>query len=120
MDETFVTIYLILGVLLRIGVPLAATFLLGWGLRQLDARWRQEAIEANSSREAALVNIWITQPCWEANGCTSKTRAGCQAQQQRELPCWEVFRSNGTLSKQCLECSYRQELPIPMEVPVAF
>lgn len=120
MDQTFVTIYLIMGFVLRIGIPLAVTIMISWGLRHLDARWRQEATEAHSRREAALVNIWISQPCWKANACSKQARAKCKAHQQRQLPCWEVYRVNGTLSKRCLECSYRQELPIPIEVPVAF
>jgi len=110
----------ILGFLIRIGIPLALTILLSWLLRRLDAQWRDEAIgykaEAISKAEQDIYyTIWSREPCWEANNCSPEARARCKAYLQSEKPCWEVYRSNGSFSKSCASCQYREEALLKIE-----
>lgn len=116
MDGFLVTLYMILGLLLRIGIPIGVTLLIGWGLRRLDARWRAEAEAEKANINVMLQTaIWQQNPCWETINCSEEKRKTCPAYNQREKPCWEVNRANGNLSKQCQNCIYRKELPIPLE-----
>ena len=116
MDGFLVTLYMILGLLLRVGVPIGVTLLIGWGLRRLDARWRAEAEAEKASINIMLhTTIWQQNPCWAAKNCSEEKRKTCPAYNQREKACWEVNRANGSLSKQCQTCKYRKELPITLE-----
>lgn len=112
---------IILGLLIRIGLPLGLTFLLGWFLRRLDAKWRAEAMhekaeaisqtrEISGLEQDFLYTIWSSDPCWVENNCPPEERIKCEAFQQADKPCWEVFRNNGSFSKECTECAYREEL----------
>jgi hypothetical protein len=117
MDEFLVTLYMVLGILLRIGIPLGATFLLAHFLRRLDAKWREEARQVQPG-ESILLDVWLNNPCWEELGCVEEQREICTAYQQTEKSCWEVFRENGRLKIKCQECEYRKALLIPIKVPV--
>ena len=115
MDELTITAAVLIGILLRFGIPLALTFGLAWVLRRLDERWRleaeQEAAQAKyKAQQAALLEMWLQQPCWEINNCSQKQRALCKAFQQKDIPCWEIFRSNGSLSTRCKNCEYKKTL----------
>jgi hypothetical protein len=106
---------IVLGFILRIGLPIALTFLLGWFLRKLDAKWREEGIdhvaEAVSRAEQDLYfTLWSSAPCWEQNECPPEERIKCKAYQDSNQPCWETFKTNGSLSKSCASCSYREEI----------
>ena len=115
MDEFLVTINMVLGILLRIGIPFAITFLLAFFLRRLDTKWRAEAIEAQPG-EALLHQKWLNTPCWEEKDCVEEQREKCPAYLQTERSCWEVHRDNGSLNFKCQECEYRKELMIPVEI----
>ena len=117
-----VTIFggVILGFLIRIGIPVVLTMLLAWILRKLDAQWRDDAI---SYREEAITKaeqdiyytIWARNPCWENNDCSPETRLKCKAYQQNEKPCWEVYRTNGSYSKNCESCEFREKVLIKID-----
>jgi hypothetical protein len=112
MDEFLVTVYMVLGILLRIGIPFVITFLLAWFLRSLDTKWRVEALQAQPC-EALLHQVWLSEPCWEEINCLEELREVCSAFLQTEKPCWAVFQENGNLQPKCLDCEYRKELLIP-------
>lgn len=115
MDEFLVTVYMVLGILLRIGIPFAITFLLAFSLRRLDAKWRAEARKVEPG-EVVLHQMWLNDPCWEEKDCVKEQREKCPAYIQTEKTCWEAYRENGILNPKCLECEYRKELLIPVEV----
>jgi hypothetical protein len=115
MDAILVTVYMIIGVLLRIGIPIGGTFLLANLLRRLDARWREEAKQEQIAIPS-MASVWLENPCWTSNECVEETRDNCLAYLQTNSPCWEVFHVNGNLNQKCQECSYLEEIPIPMEV----
>jgi len=115
MDEFVTTLYMVLGILLRIGIPFAITFLLAWFLRRLDTKWRAEALQIQPGA-AALYQLWLNTPCWEEQDCVEEQRENCPAYAQREQPCWEIHRDNGNLNPKCQHCEYREELFIPVGV----
>lgn len=102
----------ILGIVVRLGIPVGITVLLIRWLRQLDARWQTEA------RQGAQVQSNRVQArntgCWDVNRCTSEQKAKCPAYARQETPCWQVFRqSNGVLRENCIGCNVFKEAPLP-------
>ncbi len=103
---------MILGMfVLRLGVPLAVTLLVGYWLHRLDAKWQAEAqaqweasrVQAEPIQSKFLEHL--NQPCWLVKGCDAATRAHCPAAQQPHLPCWLTRRSpNGQLMEACYGC----------------
>jgi hypothetical protein len=105
--ETVITFfYIIAGFLLRLAIPVAATILLVFMLRKLDARWQAEAeLKPNP----------INKPeCWKIKGCTPEQMENCEAVTSA-LPCWQVHRlPNGYLREECLSCEVFTKAPIPL------
>lgn len=97
---------LILGVFLRLVLPLLLTALIVYGLRALDIRWQREA-----ETERSLL-IRDEEPCWRERGLSLdeiKARAAAGGK-----PCWQVHRlSNGYLREACLDCEVFLEAPAP-------
>lgn len=115
MNELAITAAVILGILLRFGIPIVITFGFAWLLRKLDEKWRAEAeVEVSEAKyktqQKALLEMWLQKPCWEVNNCPQEVLANCKAYQQSNLPCWEVFRANGNYSASCKECNYRKNI----------
>jgi len=115
MDKFIMTLYMVLGILLRIGIPFGATLLLAWFLRRLDTKWREEAMQVQLG-ETVLHEIWLSTPCWENANCSEEQRENCPAYQQTNTSCWEVFRDTNGLNTKCQECEYRKELLIPIRI----
>jgi len=104
--ETVLTF--VLGLLLRIGVPVAVTALIFFLLRRLDERWQKEAL-------AIPVISSSQRPCWEIKSCPEEKRKNCPASAQPNVPCWQVFRTkNGRLREECLECDVFHLAPVPV------
>jgi len=121
MNELTISAAVLLGILLRFGIPIVITFGLAKFLRTLDERWRAEAEEEAAeakykAQQAALMQIWLQQPCWEIKNCTYEQRGQCKAFQQKEIPCWEIFRSNGNLNQRCQSCEYKKTLSETMKM----
>jgi hypothetical protein len=88
-----------IGLLLRLGLPIAITALVAWWLRRLDARWQREA-QTRAARRA------LATPCWEIRVCPPKRRADCPAFIHPDVPCWQWFRDErGQLRDGCLDCT---------------
>ena len=102
----------ILGMVLRIGVPVGVTALLIWWFHRLDARWQGQAEEGETSPGQRLA---ANRGCWEINQCAPESRRLCRAYTNPETPCWQVFRSGeGALQEKCLGCKVFREAPVPM------
>lgn len=105
--NTILTI--ILGLLLRIGIPLAVTAGVIYLLHCLDRRWQEEAL-------SVPVVAPTGKPCWEVKECPEARHKACPAAAQPGVPCWQVFRSkNGVLREACLGCNVFRQAPIPTE-----
>jgi len=109
MDEIFITIYVIFGFVLRLGIPIGLTIALGWFLRRLDARWREEAEQYKQVTYREVFIAPSIERCWDYNNCSQDLREGCLAYQYQESPCWEIFRLNGSIRNKCRQCAYREQ-----------
>jgi len=98
---------LVLGLLLRIGIPVTVSALIFFLLRRLDERWQIEA--------RAIPVISSQRPCWEIQGCSEEKRKNCPAFAQTNVPCWQLFRTkNGLLREECLGCAVFRLAPTPV------
>lgn len=104
--DTNVILAALLGVFLRLILPLLVTMLAVIGLRALDIRWQKEA-----ERERGLL-VRDEEPCWKEQGLALeeiKARAAASGK-----PCWQVHRlSNGYLREACLDCEVFLDAPAP-------
>lgn len=95
-----------LGLFLRLVLPLLVTVLVVLALRSLDIRWQKEA-----EQERSLL-IRDEEPCWKEQGLPMeeiKARAAASG-----TPCWQIHRlSNGHLREACLDCEVFVQAPIP-------
>ena len=104
--QTLITfLYLLVGLLLRLAIPIAATLLVIYILRKLDQRWQAEA-------ELQPVTIEKLE-CWKTKDCSPDQMENCPAPKS-SLPCWQVKRlPNGYLNEDCLSCPVFVEAPTP-------
>jgi hypothetical protein len=96
---------LLAGLLVRLAIPLAATGILIYLLRRLDAHWQAEA---------ALGPVLVEKvACWKVKGCSAEQRKNCVAASST-LPCWQVYRQpNGYLQEKCISCEVFIDAPVP-------
>lgn len=107
-----VAITFLLGMLVRLGIPVGFTILVIAWLARLDAQWQEEARAevANLPKRAEICNAG----CWDVHKCTPENKAKCPAFNQPEVPCWQLFREkNGALRDGCLGCSVFRTAPVP-------
>ena len=101
------TLLMIVGLLLRIGLPIALTALVVLLLQRLDANWQSEALMPEVLAPTGT-------PCWEHKNCSPEKRAKCKAYQNSEIPCWQQFRKvDGTLREGCIGCDVFRKAPVP-------
>jgi hypothetical protein len=106
MNDSAVALAVLVGLALRLAVPLLITVLLAIYLRGLDERWRARAQEAEAPTEKP--------ECWKIKGCSPEARAKCAAFAS-PLACWQVRRlPNGYLSEACLECRVFRRAYMPV------
>ena len=110
MESFEVIASMVLGVVLRLGIPIVITVFAVWLLRKLDITWRKEA-EAEG-----LIKVTAKNPgCWDFHNCPEEKREECKAYQNPDQPCWHVYRdSGGNLKEQCLSCEVFIHAPVPI------
>jgi len=97
----------LVGILLRIALPLLIMAGLAYILRRLDARWQAEAIYHQK-----FETVDGQKRCWEIKGCSAEQMANCEATKTDE-PCWQAFRkTNGYLKDECLQCQVFRSAPV--------
>jgi hypothetical protein len=111
LDGLSVVVTVIVGLLLRFGIPLGLTGFILFVLTRLDETWQAEAEQA---RRAALSAAAVSRPpCWEVRGCPPDARAQCAAFQNPGEACWQVMRTQtGRLPQRCLACQVFRSAPI--------
>jgi hypothetical protein len=125
INETFTMIALFV---LRLGVPVAVTILVTWGLRRLDARWQAEA-EAQLASQGVAIGRFLPaelkaplakeKPCWTVRNCTESQRSCCAAAGDSSLPCWMArLRADGRLPGGCYGCILFRTRPRLEAIPV--
>jgi hypothetical protein len=95
---------MVVGLLIRFGIPILLTGLAAWGLRRLDRRWQQQS-EHIRPAPLGLGAAPAEVRCWEQTDCPADKREGCPAYARPTTPCWQVFReATGYLPTSCLGC----------------
>jgi hypothetical protein len=95
----------LIGVLLRLAIPIIGTAMLIYFLRKLDSRWQTEA-------QLQPVPVQNSE-CWKIKGCSAQEQKNCLAKTS-SLPCWQIYRlPNGYLREECLSCKVFIDAPIP-------
>jgi hypothetical protein len=109
MDTVVSFLYIIVGLLLRLAIPILGTLLLVFFLRKLDAGWQAEAERHNQAMEKS--------ECWKINGLATQQTENTKADES-SLPCWQANRlPNGYLRDECLSCQVFTEAPVPTLKP---
>jgi len=104
--ETFGAV--LLGVLLRFGIPILLTGVVVYFLRKLDTRWQKDT-EATS--------LVPTIRCWILNDCPMERMEKCPVYKQGGKPCWQVFRdADGQLREKCMGCDVFRNAPAVTQV----
>ena len=104
------TFAMILGILMRIALPVIATILIVLLLKKLDERWKSES-DLGPGQRVKAGNVG----CWDVNKCPAEKRAACKAYQNQYTPCWQVFRAeNGKLQERCIGCDVFRHAPVPV------
>jgi hypothetical protein len=112
METIMTSLSFLIGILLRIGVPVGLTAVLIRWLHRLDSDWQEQASLEGSAAGLKLVG---NCGCWKTMGCSEEKRSQCQAYVHQESPCWQVFRNgNGPLQEKCLNCRVLKESPVPV------
>ncbi len=98
--------------ILRLGVPLAITLAVGYGLLRLDRKWQAEAWAEWKSGQleqeeqaGRATSPAAGQLCWDIKDCSQATREQCAAFKRPNIPCWLARRrAEGRLPAACYDC----------------
>jgi hypothetical protein len=113
MQNLQTSIAVIVGLLIRLGIPIGVTVVFVWLLSRLDRRWEEGARISPGKQVTSIIRA-RNPGCWEINKCTVENRKNCTAYLHPETPCWQVFRnSDGRLKPACIGCKVFLEAPIP-------
>jgi hypothetical protein len=96
---------ILLGLTLRLAIPILLTVLVVQILARLDRHWRAEAERGP---------VQVEKPrCWKTKGCSPAQRKACLGFAS-PLPCWQAFRlPSGYLDQKCLGCPVLVQAPLP-------
>jgi hypothetical protein len=109
METIMSFLYIIVGLLLRLAIPILGTILLVYFLRRLDARWQ---VEAQLHQQ-----VMETSECWKIKGL-SPQQTEYSGANPSEMPCWQLNRlPNGYMRDECLSCQVFTEAPVPVLKP---
>lgn len=112
MENIYLFATVLLGILLRIGIPVAITAILVYLFTRLDKHWQKEAERSQTVMTPALARNY---GCWDINGCSEEAKKRCRAYANPDSPCWQVYRTkNGQLQERCLGCKVFKEAPVPV------
>ena len=106
MEAIYSVLAVLVGLVLRVALPIALTILAVSYLHKLDARWQAEAELIQGTQ------VKDEMPCWKDMGLPMeqiKLRANVNDQ-----PCWQTHRiTNGRLRESCLSCEVFLDAPVP-------
>ena len=103
---------LLLGLSVRILLPVSVTLVAIFLLRRLDRHWKREALSL------PVINR-SSKPCWAVKGCSPAERKACPAAASPDTPCWQIFRTkDGVMKEDCLTCDVFRQAPAPERIRV--
>ena len=110
MDWLTTVFTMIMGIILRVIIPIAATILVIAILKRFDDRWKKES-DLDSPVVVKVGNVG----CWDINNCSAEKREQCLAFANPDKPCWQVFREeDGRLQEECIGCDIFRHAPVPV------
>ena len=113
MDQGMVLLSVVIGLFLRLGLPILLTVLAILWLKKLDQQWQDESKKI-SLQSIGLPGVVSNPGCWKTKGCAETSFTKCAAYLHPETPCWQLFRDhNGRLRDGCIDCQIFREAPIP-------
>lgn len=96
----------VVGILVRLALPIAITLLVAYALRRLDQRWQRQGTGGRPG-PVSIVR------CWVLNDCPEEQRASCAVYQDQNIPCWQFNRDErGRLAPRCLNCQVFRQAPV--------
>ena len=107
MNNSTAALSVLVGLALRMAVPILLTLLHVLVLSRLDRHWQMEG---------ERVPLRVEKPqCWKTQGCAPPQRRVCPGYKS-PLPCWQVFRRpSGYLEEKCLACPVLLQAPLPAQ-----
>ncbi len=107
MNSSTAALAVLVGLALRLAVPILLTVLVVTGLRSLDRHWQTEADS---------IPLKVEKPqCWNTQGCAPAQRKACLGYKS-PLPCWQALRlPSGYLNEKCLGCPVLLRAPLPAQ-----
>ena len=108
MTTTSAAMAVLIGLAVRIAIPILVTVLAVLLLARLDRQWQNEAGSGSPN---------VAKPeCWRTQHCSAAKREDCPGYNSA-YACWQVFRrSNGYLDQKCLGCPVLVTAPAPHNV----
>jgi hypothetical protein len=104
MNENYSLLAILIGLAVRLALPIIITLVAVYFLRKLDAHWQRQA-KAELSRPAEEAQIWDLKDCPIEKRSANPAATSLQ-------PCWQTHRlSNGYLSEDCLSCEIFRDAP---------
>jgi hypothetical protein len=97
---------IMMGMLLRITLPIILTLGAGWVLKRLDDHWRKNSLSQRLSLRGLNGPIENLN-CWDVFDCSTERRSNCRAYNNPDIPCWEAVSSGGQLQEVCRSCPLR-------------
>jgi hypothetical protein len=114
METLSIALVVLIGILLRFGLPILVMVGIVYLLRRMDTRWQEEARKQMTDSRMLVPQ---QTSCWEVNNCSPETKEHCPAYINPGIPCWQQFRSDeGLLRESCLGCSVFRNAPVPVYV----
>ena len=108
MNDSYSLVAILIGLFLRLVLPVGVTILAIYFLRKLDSYWQKEAEHELLQPAAEKVQ------CWDLKDCPIEKRKTCPAPASPQ-PCWQVNRlSNGYLREECFSCKIFRNAPAPV------
>ena len=108
MNDSYSLLAILIGLSLRLAVPIAVTMLAIFFLRKLDSYWQEQAEHELNQPVAEKAQ------CWDLKNCPIEKRKTCPAPSASQ-PCWQVNRlPNGYLREDCLSCVIFRDTPAPL------
>lgn len=112
MDTVYPYLTVVIGTVLRLGLPILLTIAVIYLLSQLDKSWTSKALREGAVPASAFAH---NTGCWDVKGCSHEQREHCDAYAHPETPCWQHYRnSNGELREGCIGCDVFRKAPIPV------
>jgi hypothetical protein len=107
MDANYSLLAILVGLAMRLALPVAITMIAVYLLRKLDEHWQKQA-------EYELAHPVEEAQTWDLKDCPIEKRSA-QPVATSSLPCWQTHRlPNGYLDDECLSCEIFHDAPAPM------